>query len=148
MKISTTMVMATLCFFAVVGQTRTAEDDPHWPEQIVKRAFDEVSTGLRTSWSERYLARLGDSAAPEIMKCISAKPSRKESTQTALTLVKMSFADPRTITREQNRLPTNTMVLLDYLDKHTRDADVKSKISSIRKQLQGESSRAKPKMSN
>lgn len=129
------MIIAILCFFAALGQTRTAEDDPHWPEQIVKRAFDEVSVGLRTSWSERYLARLGDSASPEIMKCISTKPFTNENAKTALTLVQMSFADPQVIRHERNRNPIDTLILLDYINKHTSDADLKSRIESIRKQL-------------
>jgi hypothetical protein len=148
MKSRTIMLIATLCSVVALGQVRTAEDDPHWPEQIVKRAFDEVSAGLRTSWSERYLARLGDSAAPEIMKLVAAKQPTKENAETALTLLKMSFADPRVIRHERDRSPTNTLALLDYLAKHTNDADVKSKISSARDQVKAQASNAEPKNNN
>ena len=135
MKTSITIVIATLCSLAVFGQTKTAEDSPNWPDQIVQRAFNEVSAGLRTSWSERYLARLGDRAAPEILSRVSGKPLTKQDADTALTLVKMSFADTRSIRHEQDKAPTNTLALLDYLNKQTSDADVKSKIGSMRDQL-------------
>jgi hypothetical protein len=144
MRMTSMIVVVTLCSFATFGQVRTAEDDPHWPEQIVKRAFSEVSAGMRTSWSERYLARLGDGAAPEIMKIVSAKSPTTENAQTALMLVKMSFADPPVIKHEQNKNPTNTLILLDYLDRHTGDADVKSKITSTRGQLKAQVSNQVP----
>jgi len=134
-----------LCSVVVLGQVKTAEDDPHWPQQIVRRAFDEVSAGLRTSWSERYLARLGDSAAPEIRRCISERPSTKENAETALALVKMSFANPRSIRHEQDRTPTNTLALLDYFDKHSADADVKLKVDSVRDELRARSPAVEPK---
>jgi len=145
MKAITIMTVAMLCFPAAVGQVRTAEDDPHWPEQIVKRAFDEVSSGLRTSWSERYLARLGDSAAPEVMKLIVAKQPTKENAETALTVIKMSFADPHAIRHERDRNPANTLILLDYLDHHTSDADVKSKINSMRDRVKAQTTNPEPK---
>ena len=59
----------------------------------------------------------------------------KQKAVTALTLLKMSFADPRSIRHVQDRDPTNTLVLLAYLDKHTSDAGVKSTIRSMRGEL-------------
>jgi hypothetical protein len=135
MKSRAIKLMTALCCVAAFGQARTAEDDPHWTQQIVKRAFDEVSAGLRTSWSERYLGRLGDSAAPAIMKLISIGQLTNQDAETAVTLAKMSFADPRSIKRSPDKSPTKTLALLSYLDKHVTDADVKSKIGSVRKQL-------------
>lgn len=136
-----TIVILTLCSLPVAGQTKTAEDNPNWPHQIVQRAFNEVSAGLRTSWSERYLARLGDSVAPEILSLVSAKPLTKQDAETALTLVKMSFAEPRSIRHQQDRVPTNTLVLVDWIDKHTSDAGVKPNLNSMRDELKSQGNR-------
>ena len=59
----------TVALFPVstIGQRKAAEDDPQWRRQTVERAFNEVSSGFSTSWSEKYFARLGDNAAPEIL---------------------------------------------------------------------------------
>ena len=130
------LLVMTICSVVAVGQRKSAEDDPHWRQQVVQRAFSEVSAGLRTSWSERYLARLGDGTAPEILKILGSKPLGDKDAETALTLLRMSFADPRSIKRSSERTPTNTFGLLDYLDKHTTDADTKSKIKSTREQFQ------------
>jgi len=138
MKSIIAILFVSLCSLFVTGQRKIAEDDPQWRQQTVKRAFDEVSAGMYYSWSEKYLARLGDSAAPEIMSLLAAKPFTKKDAETALSLVKMSFANPSLIRRGPSRTPTNTLVLLDYLDKHVIDADTKSKINSAREQLQAQ----------
>jgi hypothetical protein len=127
-----------LCSALADGERRIAEDDPQWRQQTVQRAFDEVSAGMYSSWSEKYLARLGDSAAPEIMNYLTAKYLTKKDAETALSLVKMSFANPGLIRRSPSRTPTNTLILLDYLDKHIIDADTKSRINSTRERLQAQ----------
>lgn len=136
MKIMIATAVVTLCSVFLFGQRKIAEDDPQWRQQTVERAFSEVSAGMRTSWSEKYLARLGDSAAPEIMNYLASKRLTSKDAETALSLVRMSFADPRLIRRGANKTPTNTLVLLDYLDKHTSDAGIKSEINSEREELQ------------
>lgn len=137
-RIAAALVM-TLCSVIAIGQRKLAEDDPQWRQQTVERAFHEVSNGLRTSWSEKYLARLGDSAAPEIMSYLRSRQLTKEDTVTALSLVKMSFANPSSIRHASSKSPKNTLILLDYLDKHTTDADTKSNIKSVREELQSQS---------
>lgn len=137
-RIAAALVM-TLCSVIAIGQRKLAEDDPQWRQQTVERAFHEVSNGLRTSWSEKYLARLGDSAAPEIMSYLRSRQLTKEDTVTALSLVKMSFASPSLIRHASNKSPKNTLILFDYLDKHTADADTKSNIKSVREELQSRS---------
>jgi hypothetical protein len=137
-RIAAALVM-TLCSVIAIGQRKLAEDDPQWRQQAVERAFHEVSNGLRTSWSEKYLARLGDSAAPEIMSYLRSRQLTKEDTVTALSLVKMSFANPSSIRHASSKSQKNTLILLDYLDKHTTDADTKSNIKSVREELQSQS---------
>lgn len=137
-RIAAALVM-TLCSVIAIGQRKLAEDDPQWRQQTVERAFHEVRNGLRTSWSEKYLARLGDSAAPEIMSYLRSRQLTKEDTVTALSLVKMSFANPSSIRHASSKSPQNTLIMLDYLDKHTTDADTKSKIKSVREELQSQS---------
>jgi len=119
----------------VIGQRKTADDDLQWRQQTVERAFHEVSAGLSTSWSEKYLARLGDNAAPGIMSYLRSRQLTKQDTLTALSLVRMSFANPSLIRHASNRDPKNTLVLLDYLSNRTNDADTKSKIKSARDDL-------------
>jgi hypothetical protein len=147
MKSIIALLILTLTLWTVssVGQTQISEDDPQWRQQTVRRAFDEVSAGMYYSWTEKWLARLGDSAAPEIMNLLATKNLSKKDAQTTLSLVKMSFAYPRLITHNQNRTPTNALVLLDYLDKHTSDANIKSNINSMRKQLHVSQSGTAPK---
>jgi len=137
-RIAAALVM-TLCSVIAIGQRKLAEDDPQWRQQAVERAFHEVSNGLRTSWSEKYLARLGDSAAPEIMSYLRSRQLTKEDSVTALSLVKMSFANPSSIRHTSSKSQKNTLILLDYLDKHTTDADTKSNIKSVREELQSQS---------
>ena len=97
MKSRTIALVVTLCSIAAFGQTKTAEGQPGWSQQTVQNAFDEVSTGMHYSWTEKWLARLRDRAVPEIMKCALARPFTRQNSETALTLVNMSFADPRSI---------------------------------------------------
>src|SRR5882724_7746371 len=126
MKSTATALIVTLCSVMAVGQRKPAEDDPQWRQQTVERAFHEVSAGLNTSWSEKYLARLGDNAAPGIMSYLSSRQLTKQDTLTALSLVRMSFANPSLIRHASNRDSKNTLVLLDYLNNRTNDADTKS----------------------
>jgi hypothetical protein len=144
MKRKVVLLVVALYSLWAPGQQKTAEDDPHWRQHTVQNAFNEVSAGMRYSWTEKWLARLGDGAAPEIMNCVSAKPFTKKNAETALALVKMSFADPRLIKRDRDRAPTNTLVLLDYLDKHTSDADAKAEINSVRDQLHRQAPAVEP----
>lgn len=148
MKRMLAILVVTICSVLAVGQRKIAEDDPQWRRQTVQRAFDEVSAGIRSSWSEKYLARLGDSAAPEIMNYLASKPVTKKNAETALSLVKMSFADPRLIRRNPGKVPTNTRALLDFLDKGTTDVDTKSKINSTRERLRLQALETEPKTSN
>jgi hypothetical protein len=142
------LFMVIVCSVVAIGERKLAEDDSQWRQETVQRAFNEVSVGMRSSWSEKYLARLGDSAAPEIMNLLASKGLTKKNAETALTLVKMSFADPRLIRRSPNRDPVNTLALLGYLDQHTTDADTKSTINSMREQLQAQSTGKELKKSN
>jgi hypothetical protein len=136
MKSMAAVLCITVCSMIAVGQRKLAEDDPQWRQQTVDRAFQEVTSGMRTSWSEKYLARLGDSAAPEIISYLRSRHLTNQDTVTALSLVKMSFADPSLIRNDSNKIPKNSLILLDYLDKHTTDADTKSKINAARDELQ------------
>jgi hypothetical protein len=138
MKSTACALIITLCSVIAVGQRKLAEDDPQWRQQTVERAFHEVSAGLSTSWSEKYLARLGDNAAPEIMRYLRARQLTKQDTLTALSLVRMSFANPSLIRHASNRAPKNTLALLDYLNNRASDADTKSKIKSARDDLQSQ----------
>ncbi|SRR5216684_5832594 len=131
MKTIAVASVIALCSVIAVSQRKLAEDDPQWRQQTVVRAFHEVSDGLSTSWSEKYLARLGDSAAPEIMSYVRSRPLSNHDTLTPLSLVRMSFANPNLIRHASNRTPTNSLALLDYLDKHTEDSNTKSKIKSV-----------------
>jgi hypothetical protein len=135
MKSTAIALIVTLCSVMAVGQRKLAEDDPQWRQQTVERAFHEVSAGLSTSWTEKYLARLGDNAAPEILSYLRSRQLTKQDTLTTLSLVRMSFANPRLIRHASNREPKNTLVLLDYLNNRTNDADTKSKIKSARDYL-------------
>ena len=112
------------------------ENDPRWRQETVQRAFSEVSRGMYTSWSEKYLARLGDSVAPEVMKLLQQKKVTAKDAETAVSLVNMSFATPRMIRNEENRHPRSTLDLLDYLDQNAADSPTKSKIKSTRERLQ------------
>ena len=145
MKSVVVILIVTLCSAFTVGQKKIAEDDPQWRRQTVERAFDEVSAGMHSSWSDKYLARLGDSAAPEIMNYLAAKHLTQKDTETALSLVNMSFANPRLITRGPSKIPTNTLILLDYLDKRTSDVDTKLRIKSTREQVQAQPLGTEPK---
>jgi hypothetical protein len=79
MKSIAALLVLTLWPIFVVGQKPMSEDDPQWRTQTVQRAFKEVSAGMYYSWSEKWLARLGDGAAPEIMSLVAAKgPSKKD----------------------------------------------------------------------
>jgi len=138
MKTTAIALIVTLCSVVAVGQRKLAEDDPQWRRQTVERAFHEVSAGLSTSWSEKYLARLGDNAAPGIMSYLSSRQLTKQDTLTALSLVRMSFANPSLIRHASNRDSKNTLVLLDYLNNRANDADTKSKIKSARDDLKSQ----------
>jgi hypothetical protein len=135
MKTIVAVLIVTISSIAV-GQRKLAEDNPQWRQQTVERAFAEVSAGMYSSWSEKYLARLGDSAAPEIMKLVAARPLTQRNANTALQLVNMSFAYPGLIRHIASRTPTNTLVLLNYLDAHVPDSNTKSKINSARQRVQ------------
>src|SRR5262249_51229069 len=117
MKVFITTLLLTVCAISAIGQRKLAEDDPQRRQYTVKRAFQEASAGMRSSWSEKYLARLGDSAAPTILDYISSKPIADKDIEAALALVDMSFGNISLITHSSNRVPTNTIVLLEYLDK-------------------------------
>src|ERR1700752_1280473 len=91
------LLIIALCSVIAVGQRKLAEDDTLWRQQTVERAFNEVSSGVSTSWSEKYLARLGDSAAPEILSHLRSRHLTDKDAVTALSLVKMSFANPALI---------------------------------------------------
>ncbi len=145
MKRMVTPLIVILCSVLSVAQRKIAEDDPQWRKQTVRRAFSEVSAGMRSSWSEKYLARLGDSAAPEIMEYLASRKPTKKDAETALSLLKMAFANPRLIRRSPSRIPKNSFVLLDSLDKRMTDADTKLKIKSTREQLQSLSSEPESK---
>jgi len=132
-------------------RSRMQKDSRHWgqwKQQTVRSGFDEVSAGMHSSWSDKYLARLGDSAAPEIMSYLASKQLTNKDVETALSLVEMSFSNPRLIRRSPSRTPTNTVLLLDYLDKHTSDADTRSRITSTREQLRGQPLGTEPRPNN
>ncbi len=112
------------------------EDDPHLRQETVQRAFSEVSRGLYTSWSEKYLARLGDSVALEVMKLLQQKKVTAKDAATAVSLVNMSFAAPRMIRNEADRHPKNTLSLLDDLDQNAADSATKERIKSTLERLQ------------
>ena len=145
MKSITRLLMGVLFTVLAIAQTKIGEDDPLWRQQTVQRAFSEVAAGQRSSWSEKYLARMADSAAPEIMKCVASKLLSKKDAETAMTLVKMSFANPRLIRNSSSRIPTNTLILLDYLEKHTTDTGTKLKFNLMRQQLQAGPTEHNPK---
>lgn len=140
MKAIVATMLVSMCSVVSLGQHKLAENDPQWRQQTVQRAFNEVSAGLYTSWSEKYLARLGDSSAPEIMKLVASRNLTKKDAETVLSLVKMSFANPRLIRGNASKTPTNTLTLLEYLTEHTVDGDTRSKISFVRNQMEAQSS--------
>ena len=70
------------------------------------------------------------------MKIVTARNLTKRDAEAAVALVNMSFALPRNIRHSADRTPTNTLVLLEYLDKHVVDTDIKSKINSARDRVQ------------
>src|ERR1041384_3003424 len=102
------------CGLALAQNDKNNEDDPQWRQETVQRAFSELSRGMYTSWSEKYLARLGDSVAPEVMKLLQQKGMTTKNAGTAISLVNLSFAMPRIILKEKNRHPLNSLSLLDY----------------------------------
>jgi hypothetical protein len=73
------------------------------------------------------------------MSYLRSRQLTRQDTITALSLVRMSFANPSLIRHASNRTPTNTLALLDYLDNRTSDSDTKSKIKSARKDLHSQS---------
>lgn len=125
------------------AQKQFGEDDPQTRQRIVVNAFNEVSAKMYTSFSEKILGRLGDSAAPEIVKILSSKKSvSNKDVETALELSKIAFRTPQFIQHPANRVPTNTLALLDYLDKHAVDTGTRSKIDALRSQLQAANSQS------
>jgi hypothetical protein len=134
-KIIVTTLIVSLSCLAAAGQRETSLDDPQVRRETVQRAFNELSNGTYTSWTEKYLARLGDSAAPEVMTIVTARNLTKKDAEAAVAIVKLSFAFPRNIRHEADKTPTNSFVLLDYLDQHVVEADTKSKIHSVRERI-------------
>ena len=117
------------------GVTQKAEDDPHWRQEAVRRAFSEGSRGVTTGWTQKWMARLGDSAAPEVMKILKGKTITTKEAETALSIVDMSFATPSLILRNENRTPRNSLVLLDDLDQRVQDAPTREKIDAARQRI-------------
>jgi hypothetical protein len=131
------LLLMLFCGPALAQKNQNNEDDPHWRQETVQRAFSELSRGMYTSWSEKYLARLGDSAAPEVMKLLQQKGMTTKNAETAISLINLSFAMPRIILNEENRHPRNTVSLLDYLDQNAAvDSATKAKIKTTRERLQ------------
>jgi hypothetical protein len=50
-------------------------------------------------------------------------------------VINMAFQLPRNIRHDSDRTPTKSLALLDYLDAHVVDADLKSKINVVRERL-------------
>jgi hypothetical protein len=133
MRVILALLFVLFCGIAIAQNEN--ENDARLRQETVQLAFSEVSRGMYTSWSEKYLARLGDSAAPEIMKLLQQKKMTTKDAQTAVSLVNMSFATPRIIRNEANRQPRSTLSLLDYLDQNSADSTTKAKIRSTRERL-------------
>ena len=91
---------------------------------------------MYTSWSEKYLARMGDSVAPEVMQLLGESQITAKNADTAISLVNLSLAVPRLIQRGEDRSPRNTLTLLDYLDRRVADSTVRAKIKSAQERLQ------------
>jgi hypothetical protein len=112
------------------------KDDAKLGSESVQRAFSEVSRGMYTSWSEKYLARLGDSVAPEVTQLLANRKANENDSSTAVALINMAFASPNQIKNPEDRQPKNTLTMLELLDQRVRDSAIKAKIRSTRERLQ------------
>jgi hypothetical protein len=76
MRTKVVILVPIVSFFPCLGvsQRKTALDDPQTRQQVVQKAFRELVNGLYEGSTEKYLPRLGDSAAPDLVTILRAVP--------------------------------------------------------------------------
>ena len=108
---ATTLLMPTQLSSQNTGQL----SDPYSIE-FVKYCIRMNATGYRTGTIAKHLPRLGDGAAIAVIKLFG--PNKLCEAQTAkevLPIIRGAFAHPELISREEDRRPTVTLLLLDYM---------------------------------
>lgn len=97
------------------------------------RSWVETPPGVieGISFVEKAVYRMGDRIALEIVQGFSddeiLDPSRVER---VLAIVRLSFSQPRFITRERDRVPLETDLLLSYLEWRERDGTLRESIGA------------------
>lgn len=113
---------ATLCFFSLLvfcaslgGQSHTPEPDPYHVD-AVKADLQSRSTGPMIFSAYKHMARLGDDASIAILKILDERDlTNPEMVKRFLGTIRTSFSSPQFISREEDKKPKVTVLLLNYL---------------------------------
>jgi hypothetical protein len=118
----------------IMGATMCAQETQRAStEDLVARILNK---GLYDGFSSKQLGQTGDSGAVAITKVIGGKQLSGREIGTAALIVDMSFASPKGIENESDRLPRTALFVLQYLDQQSHDAGQKKRTAEIRNRLQ------------
>ena len=114
-----------LCGVSIGGESQ--EEDCYFI-RVVQNALKQAP-GVRVSFTEKYLHRLGDSASIALLKIMDRdKLTKAESVMATLDIIQQAFSYPHLISREIDRKPNITLFLLIHLHQDVSDAQVQSEI--------------------
>jgi hypothetical protein len=95
-----------------------------------------LNKGLYDGFSSKQLGHTGDSGAVALTKAIGGRQLSGREIASAALVVDLSFASPKGIENESDRLPRTALFVLQYLDQQSHDAGQKKRIAEIRNRLQ------------
>jgi hypothetical protein len=128
--------LALLVFLAAVNLAYSQAGSQVSAAQAVHDAFKATSAGYYTGTTEKNLETLGDAAAVEVIKILGGRDLTSRDITSSLEIVKMSFASPKLIPREEDRNPRATLFLLRYLDFQATEPSLKRAIADTSRSLE------------
>jgi predicted Holliday junction resolvase-like endonuclease len=101
-------------------------------EGVVRQVTAQAYLQTYTSTGQKQLRRLGDETAVVLTKVIGGRVLDQHDVEPLLLMLELSFSDLRFVETTVDRQPRTTLVLLNYLELVTSDAELKKKIESTR----------------
>ena len=130
--------MKSVVLFLVIAGVMQGGDKPTAPScdalcvQVVRHLLDESAARVSSGYGEKQSARLGDKIAPALRKIYRPNAlKRSKNIRVFLPVIRAAFLYPELIANEDDRVPTDTLKLLQDLENSTRDPKTKAGISEV-----------------
>jgi hypothetical protein len=127
------MLCVTLVTPAVAWQSN---NDTHTVRLALEQPWE-----IRSGVVEKQINRMGDGVSIAIIRTLDEHElADPDNIRKILPMIRMAFAVPEIIAKQDDRVPPVTLLLLDYLESKTQDYALRSEIEDVIQFVKGQTS--------